>query len=868
MATNIEIKRFNSSNNSWNTIYPKANWNNMDNKPSTFTPSSHTHTKSEISDFPSSMPASDVYAWAKASSKPSYNFSEINNRYESYLSWGGGPNKVGGFGPLDACLVPKLGANRVAGIDGSCITVEKSTNAGSTWTSLSTSDFSNGQRKALFTTTASLYLKTGSTNTVNDRLRITMDATSGRVYTSIAKIIMFITTNGSSGCKVLIETAYYGYPTTWHTVGTYDLSGWSGWNVINLALPGTGALGGSNSNEHNRFIRFTFSCTGVDNSYGGLIVYSIYMFGGVGWITPSTLAANGVPYSYDEAGNVTFPNALVGAYQFKEGGTLLSDKYQAKGDYLTSHQDISGKLDKSGGTLTGPLYINRDNYATKPSLLINKLGTAFGIGGYTGNNIRYGAISGNDWTTSEAFNHYFDGTIYENGTSLANKYLGINAVSNWALASTKPSYAWSEITGKPSVATLDTNGKVPSSQLPSYVDDVLEYTAKANFPSTGETGKIYVDTTTNLTYRWSGSAYVEISPSLALGTTSSTAFRGDYGNSAYAHAVTNKGSAFASGLYKITTNSEGHVTAATAVVKADITGLGIPGSDTNTWRPVAINGTTKIASNVADALNLKAGANITISYSTNGEVVIAASEDTNSWRKVQLNGTDKLGSGTGTNPLNIKAGSNMTITESNGTFTFAATDTNTWRPLGTGADQAAAGNHNHDSTYLKLNGGAGLSEGTSDITDNTEILTSYASNNGFADTNASGTIYRRDAIKMYNYIKGKLDSVYQAKGSYAASSHSHTFTGSAVTSGANSGTAVAAVTGYGSFSGGSGSLTGNTTASGGIPYVEASLSGTELTLTVKYLHHGHTAASLGTPSTSNCAPSGHTHSVTAAGSVS
>lgn len=79
------------------------------------------------------------------------------------------------------------------------------------------------------------------------------------------------------------------------------------------------------------------------------------------------------------------------------------------------------------------------------------------------------------------------------------------------------------------VATLDSNGKVPSSQLPSYVDDVLEYTNKANFPTTGETGKIYIDNTTNLTYRWGGSQYVEISPSLALGETSSTAYSGDKG---------------------------------------------------------------------------------------------------------------------------------------------------------------------------------------------------------------------------------------------------------------------------------------------------------------------------------------------------
>lgn len=79
------------------------------------------------------------------------------------------------------------------------------------------------------------------------------------------------------------------------------------------------------------------------------------------------------------------------------------------------------------------------------------------------------------------------------------------------------------------VATLDTTGKVPTSQLPSYVDDVLEYANKAGFPATGEAGKIYVDKDTNLTYRWSGSAYVEISPSLALGETSSTAYAGDKG---------------------------------------------------------------------------------------------------------------------------------------------------------------------------------------------------------------------------------------------------------------------------------------------------------------------------------------------------
>lgn len=84
--------------------------------------------------------------------------------------------------------------------------------------------------------------------------------------------------------------------------------------------------------------------------------------------------------------------------------------------------------------------------------------------------------------------------------------------------------------GKPlGVATLDGLGKVPSSQLPSYVDDVEEYAGIDNFPKYGESGKIYVETTTNLTYRWTGTQYIEISKSIGLGETESTAYPGDKG---------------------------------------------------------------------------------------------------------------------------------------------------------------------------------------------------------------------------------------------------------------------------------------------------------------------------------------------------
>ena len=118
-------------------------------------------------------------------------------------------------------------------------------------------------------------------------------------------------------------------------------------------------------------------------------------------------------------------------------------------------------------------------------------------------------------------------------------------VHEWAKAENKPTYTANEVGAIPAtdkgaancIATLDQAGKVPAAQLPSYVDDVLEYTNKAGFPETGESGIIYIDKETNKTYRWSGTLYVEISPSLALGNTASTAFRGDHGQTAYEHAL-------------------------------------------------------------------------------------------------------------------------------------------------------------------------------------------------------------------------------------------------------------------------------------------------------------------------------------------
>ena len=75
-------------------------------------------------------------------------------------------------------------------------------------------------------------------------------------------------------------------------------------------------------------------------------------------------------------------------------------------------------------------------------------------------------------------------------------------------------------------ADLGQDGLVPSNQLPSYVDDVIEYDKKADFPVTGEAGKIYVNKANNTTWRWSGSTYTQIKGDLVIGTTQGSAADG------------------------------------------------------------------------------------------------------------------------------------------------------------------------------------------------------------------------------------------------------------------------------------------------------------------------------------------------------
>ena len=138
-----------------------------------------------------------------------------------------------------------------------------------------------------------------------------------------------------------------------------------------------------------------------------------------------------------------------------------------------------------------------------------------------------------DTTLTDTFNAYTINSLHLRINTIENSY-----VTSSSLANTLNFYVLKTSIGAAGgVAPLGTDGFIPSAYLPSYVDDVIEASTLSAFPTTGESGKIYVAIDTNITYRWSGTTYVEISKSLALGETSSTAYYGDKGKTAYEYGT-------------------------------------------------------------------------------------------------------------------------------------------------------------------------------------------------------------------------------------------------------------------------------------------------------------------------------------------
>ena len=259
-----------------------------------------------------------------------------DSQYEANLKWGG-KNFSANCSPLDAAMIPNLGANRFAFAPTKGITVEYSNDAGSTWKDYEATE---PQKLALGIQTLNANLiigKTKSATPANDMLRITYDTSSNGInlYTILYKFCIYIATQGSENCYCTIQKALQQSPTTFVDIATkVPISGDSSYNIINV--PSFTTYGNTPNYQYIK-IRFIFGSTGNKSDRKGLNILNIFAFGGVGWVTPSTMAKTGDLYSYDYNQNATFP-AKITAAQFNGPATKIGTS--------------------TIGSTTSPVYIN------------------------------------------------------------------------------------------------------------------------------------------------------------------------------------------------------------------------------------------------------------------------------------------------------------------------------------------------------------------------------------------------------------------------------------------------------------------------------------------------------------------------------
>lgn len=244
----------------------------------------------------------------------------LGSVYGSYLEWGG-KNIAGDISPIDAAMSYLHSANRAQFSKPAGITIEYSNDSGSTWTDYGASDITKTSLVSGKDVPLLLGKVDSGTAPITSQLRITINANKCGFYTNLKSVLIYYSTGGTTGNRVMVERANNGSETDFtSTIGTYDITGWSGWNSLPLAI---GAFGGNASQTSNcGALRFTFSFTNTAPNAQPR-VYGMMFFGPGYWLTPSNMAHTGHLYSWDVNQNAFFPAGIT-AESFNGNATSAS----------------------------------------------------------------------------------------------------------------------------------------------------------------------------------------------------------------------------------------------------------------------------------------------------------------------------------------------------------------------------------------------------------------------------------------------------------------------------------------------------------------------------------------------------------------
>lgn len=218
----------------------------------------------------------------------------VNSVYADYVSWGNKAS-ITSLTPLDVAYLPGESANRFAGVTADALKFERSED-GLIWTTYTNNSWVN-----IFTNNSRFGAgNTASDKNANRQFRITLDCEIAGLYCNLRNILIYYLTNGATGTYMTLERGDYSSPTVWHTLlDKVNINGWSGWNHYYC----NEIIGSDTYGNKTRYLRFTFGCTGVSDTYASnFSVLSIKGISDVCWSKPSDYANYGVPYIVNSTG--------------------------------------------------------------------------------------------------------------------------------------------------------------------------------------------------------------------------------------------------------------------------------------------------------------------------------------------------------------------------------------------------------------------------------------------------------------------------------------------------------------------------------------------------------------------------------------
>ncbi len=328
------------------------------------------------SEIPTSLPASDVYAWAKAANKPSYHAGELNITPTSY--------KVTSVAAGIAPYISDIGTNIFSGATTNEITVERSTDDGASWTDVTTSEAANIKNVFSGCVQGSLPISSRSKAVVGDKMRITFNPSGSSRYCQLAFIYIYFNTAGC-GCTCNIEKNLYTDKNAWTAyVSDAPIAGWSGPNIIGMG----GTIFGQGDSRNNGYgIRMTFRINSVNADYDSRgYIYTIQGFtSNKAWGLPSgnSIAAGNRAYKFTNADRaVQFDNAvgINGAFSGATTGSFSSNV--TIGGTLSVTGAITGSLNGNASSAT-KLATSRTLWGQSFNGTANVSGDMTGVGSIT-----------------------------------------------------------------------------------------------------------------------------------------------------------------------------------------------------------------------------------------------------------------------------------------------------------------------------------------------------------------------------------------------------------------------------------------------------------------------------------------------------